>query len=206
MDSRLVDRKNTPLPDWESWAEKESIPVLSPVSGKILSKLISWLKPKSVLELGMGGGISLYWILKSISWEVEILTVDRKEELLLPVEERIRSSGLDIPGRLFFKVAQILDSCRSGEIKPENYEFIFVDCDKITYPHLLEIFLEKKVQKESSIKYVLFDNVLWHGRLIDEQFDKPSDRAMRRFWDQILESGVEYTLFPSGDGLLLLEF
>jgi predicted O-methyltransferase YrrM len=93
----------------------------------------------------------------------------------------------------------ILDSVKN---KPsfEEFEFVFVDCDKICYPELLSL-LSLKLKPGSVL---VFDNVLWHGRLQKDIHTRPSDHSIQTFWDLVLTNFSNRTLFPVGDGLLLL--
>ncbi len=197
INENLITRPFPIMREMEIFAEKNKIPILSPAAGSILKFLIKVYQPQKILELGTGLGYSTAWMLSSeISLEID--TLDRNAKELKSAESFLN---------------QIKAPSQSINLKQSNcveflkqtddllaYDFIFVDCDKICYPDILNLLLAK-VQSEAIL---LFDNVLWHGRLDETVYTKPSDRAIQEFWYLLKEKGIPYTLFPAGDGLCLI--
>jgi caffeoyl-CoA O-methyltransferase len=198
INENLVKRPFPIMKEMEIFAEENKIPILSPAAGSILKFLISSRKPKTILELGTGLGYSTAWML-SAGIPIEIDTIDRNAKELKSADfflARIKKSSQivnyhNVHCIEFLKIAADLS----------KYDFVFVDCDKICYPEILTILIENKRMNTS----LLFDNVLWHGRLRKELYSKPSDLAVQEFWDIIQKKNIYNTLFPAGDGLCLIE-
>ncbi|NCN08425.1 MAG: hypothetical protein GW938_01135 [Leptospira sp.] len=204
LDSK-IPHEDKVLDEIKTWADEESIPMLSPVSSYLLASLVRWLGVSSFLELGTGAGYSLLGLgIRSIR-PLTIATVDRNFDQSEKVETFWNQTEMNHKHEITFYRMNILDGMRAKEYFPEDYEMIFVDCDKITYPNLLDELLEKSRTERSVIKYLLFDNVLWHGRILDQEANKPSDKAMQIFWKKIEEINLTKTILPSGDGMLLIE-
>jgi caffeoyl-CoA O-methyltransferase len=187
------------------WASKESIPILSPSSAHLLATLIRLLGVKSILELGTGAGYSLLSIAKENLNPLNICTIDRNLHQLERVQEIWTRSNYTKIHRVEFLHMHILNGLKNKFYDPSFFEFIFIDCDKITYPELLDLLIEYGRNEGTKLKYLLFDNVLWHGRILEPNMDKPSDRAMVLFWEKLESVQLKKTLIPSGDGLLFLE-
>ncbi|WCL50832.1 O-methyltransferase [Leptospira sp. GIMC2001] len=231
MNENLVMRSHPIFDEIEKWAISESIPILSPVSGAILSQLVSWIRPKSILELGMGAGYSLFWMLLGIinshSFEsqsdtgrkisngdissvqdieaIKILSVDRNQAFVQKVEALWKSSDFKRVQNVRFHCGWILDDIKAGLIPLDGWDLIFIDCDKVAYPEILRLILNRKQTYPNHKFNLIFDNVLWHGRILDTSSTKPSDLAMREFLAMIHNENLNFTLIPSGDGLLYVE-
>lgn len=198
IDEKLVKRPFPIMQEMEIFAKENKIPILSPAAGAILKFLITVLKPQRILELGTGLGYSTTWMLSS-GMPLEIDTIDRNAKELNSANtflEKIRN-GNQIINLLNLHCVEFL----KNSVNLTKYDFIFIDCDKICYPEILELLLEKK----QKVAYLLFDNVLWHGRLDRELHSKPSDRAMQEFWHILENKSISNTLFPAGDGLCLIQ-
>ena len=187
-------KKPTYLGEIEDFAKKSNFPILAPNSATILLFLTKFLKPSSILELGTGLGYSTSWFLESKIENLKIITVDREEKNQIYAKKQIES---------FYKEFQIefiqSDCVKFLEDTKNYYDLVFIDCDKVSYPKCCKLLLQKK-----GIKYAIFDNMLWGGRILNEHKES-SDLAIHETWELIRNSRLPYTLFPSGDGLLLVE-
>jgi caffeoyl-CoA O-methyltransferase len=196
INEELVPRPNPIFLEMESFALEKKIPILSPSSGVVLKYLIQIYKPKKILELGTGLGYSTAWMISG-NRNSEITTIDRNLR-------EINRANIYLKNLYPETTINFLNEwCLAYLERNENffeYDFCFIDCDKITYPKILEILSEKT--KKGTI--LVFDNVLWHARIFSEEFSKPSDLAMKEFWKQLKLKTSEYTLFAAADGLVLL--
>lgn len=198
MDTHFIPRPHPILKEIEIKSKELKVPILSPTSGAILKFLIEIFKPKKILELGTGLGYSTCWMLLS-NLELQIDTLDRNPGSLKEAKSFIDKLIQTNQKVEYFKTHGML--YLKNQTSFEFYDFIFIDFDKITYPELLELFLEKG---KANVR-IVFDNVLWHGRLNPEIHHRPSDLAIQKLWNLVKEKNLKRTLFPSGDGLLMIE-
>jgi len=191
---------NRPSPlflEVEKHAIQTRVPILTPATGEVLQYIISQEKPSTILELGTGIGYSILWMLstnlplKIVSWERNKTCI---QDASLFVESYIQKDQSVILENL-----HILDTVKN-KTSFQEFDFVFVDCDKICYPELLSL-LSIKMKPKSVL---VFDNVLWHGRLHKHIHTRPSDHSIQTFWEKVLTNFGNRTLFPVGDGLLLL--
>ena len=173
INDRLIDRPFPIMKEMEVFAEKNRIPILSPAAGSIVKFLCETYKTSKILELGTGLGYSTAWMLSSGN-TLEIDTIDRNAK-----ELQSAHMFLDQIKTHTQKINFIHTHCIEylKKIEQLSYDFIFIDCDKICYPEIFAILIEKSDQTTK----LLFDNVLWHGRLDGSIYTKPSDRAMQEF-------------------------
>ena len=193
MAAELINRPYPFMYEMEKYAVENRIPILGVDAGAVLAFIVQGIAPLSVLELGTGLGYSTAWMISGMSGG-HIITVDRNEALQLKAGEFLGELPVDV------KVE--FDNSLAVEYVEKNaarHDLVFVDCDKVAYPEILVHYLAS-----GNYNYLLFDNVLWHGRLQDKRYNLPSDLSMREFWNIVKSAELEMTLFPAGDGLLLL--
>jgi caffeoyl-CoA O-methyltransferase len=194
----LTNRPEILFREIEELAVKMKVPILSPATGEVLKYIIEKEKPSKILELGTGIGYSILWMLSS-QVSITIESWERNPVCIATAENYIKKY-ISTHQNIIIKNLHILDECRKTD-SFKDFDLIFIDCDKICYPELIET-LPFKMKKDSII---LIDNVLWHGRLLSEVHNKPSDKAIQKFWEIVIHNHKNRTLFPVGDGLLLIK-
>jgi predicted O-methyltransferase YrrM len=183
----------------EEEAYRTDIPILSPSAGAVLKYLIQTHKRVNILELGTGLGYSIAWML-SVSFSISITTIDRNAGAIASARSYIEPELKRTGSKVEFIHGNCLEYVKEAQSLAQ-YDFVFVDCDKVTYPELLAQLLTK--MKIGT--FILVDNVLWHGRLDPNKFEKPSDKSIQEFWNKLQSVPNTRTLFPAGDGLLFIE-
>ena len=164
--------------------------------GRVLSMLSHMIQPKNVLEVGTYTGYSALCFAEGLAEGGKILTIDKNEELEDLVNEYIQKSE--------YKNAI---ECRIGdamEIIPtlqEEYDLVFIDADKSNYINYYNLVFDK-VAKGG---YIIIDNVLWSGKVIEEV--EPGDNDTRVLIDlnKLIheDDRVQEVLFPIRDGLMI---
>lgn len=196
IDSELVYKPNSVFSEMEGYAKEKNIPIVTAATRAVLSHLVSFLVPTSILELGTGIGYSTLWMVQG-SRSSKIITVDRHEEQAKLLDKYANKMGLEDQMDVTRVTDSVLDYLKDENLWRE-VDFFFVDCDKITYPSIFRT-LWPKAKKGACF---VFDNVLWHGRVLHPDPKKPSDMAVMELWNEVKSQVLEYTLFPVGDGLL----
>lgn len=205
LENWILSKVNRPHPiffEIESFAKEENIPILNPLSGANLAAWIRAYKPKHILELGTGAGYSLLWILHFLKGG-NILTIDRNQELQEQAKKFYERSPYQNQSTVRFLIEDWKDNIKNNPIHWWEFDFIFVDLDKIFYPSILQSWFQL-YKEEKKVPIVCFDNVLWHGRVLNPNANKPSDLAILQFWEILTRMHIYYELVPSGDGILFL--
>lgn len=200
IDEELVHRPHPLFFEMETFAKEKSIPIVTAATGAVLKSLFKNWNVTKIWELGTGIGYSTLWIALG-SPNAQIITVDRNENQASILDKY----AAEILGQKKVSIrrisAWILDYMYANVSQWADADVFFIDCDKVTYPELWDLITHHA--KPGAL--ILYDNVLWHGRLMDPSFQKPSDLAVRSLWERVKKSGFDYTLFPVGDGILLTE-
>ncbi|TGL72329.1 O-methyltransferase [Leptospira jelokensis] len=196
IDSELVCKPNSVFREMELYAKDKNIPIVTAATGGVLSQIVSFVKPKRILELGTGLGYSTLWMVNG-NPSSKIITVDRHEEQAALLDVYAKKMGLESQMDVTRVTGSVFDYLED-EDQWRDFDFFFVDCDKITYPNIFRT-LWPKAKKGATF---LYDNVLWHGRVLHPDPKKPSDMAVMELWNEVKSQVSEYTLYPVGDGLL----
>lgn len=200
IDSSLVYKPNPVFAEMETYAKEKNIPIVSAATGAVLSHLVSLISPKQILELGTGLGYSTLWMAVG-SPETRFVTVDRFKEQADLMDGYARKMGILEQIHVKRVTDSVLDYLAKESDEWVSSDLFFVDCDKITYPEIFGI-LWRDAKPGS---YFLFDNMLWHGRVLAPDPKKPSDLAVMALWHEVKSQVSGYTLYPVGDGLLFFQ-
>ena len=168
------------------------------LQGRVLSMFSHMIKPNRVLEIGTFTGYSAICLAEGLPPEGEIITIDKNQELEEMVLRYLNEAGVAE------KVKLILGDAK--EIIPElqgDFDLVYLDADKEHYSHYFNLIIDKV----SAGGYILADNVLWYGKVLDST-SKKSDRETQAIKDfnQMVhdDSRVENVLIPIRDGIMIL--
>ena len=163
--------------------------------GRLLSMFSNMIQPKRILEIGTYTGYSALCLAEGLMDNGKLFTLDINEEL----EDRVRQ---------YFKESEFNDKIRfligdAISIIPdlkEIWDLVFIDADKKNYTTYFDLVI-------SAVKpggYIIADNVLWSGKVIDDQCNDEDTIALRNFNDTLMsDSRLEVILLPLRDGLMV---
>jgi predicted O-methyltransferase YrrM len=180
----------------EDFAEKNSVPILSKDSARLLEILISLTEPKRVLELGTAIAYSSIIIARNLKKKGILHTIEKSKDNIKLAKENISKAGLND------KI--ILMEGNAFDVMPrldKKYDFIFLDADKRDYKRLFDYCLI--LLKKDGIIFV--DNLLWKGYAASPRVpadQKNSTKDIREF-NKIFTSqkSLTTTILPVGDGI-----
>lgn len=165
------------------------------MQGRILSMISCMVKPAVVLEIGTYTGYSAICLAEGLKPGGKLITIDINEELENTVRGYFNASPF----------ATVIDY-RIGnapEIIPGlkgNFDLVFIDADKENYSRYYDLVINRVPLGG----YILADNVLWSGKVLDAKPDKDTT-AIKEFNRKVQEdSRVENVLFPVRDGIMLI--
>ena len=165
---------------------------ISPDQSEFLKLVIKIGNYKNILELGTYLGYSA--LSMALATKGKITTIDQD------------SSTNDI-ARKFWEKAGVLDKITSitGDALKEIdqlssiFDFIFIDADKTNYIHYYEKC--KKIIADDGV--LVFDNVLWRGKVAKDTDDKKTLK-IKEFNNHVKNDNYfETSLISIGDGIML---
>jgi len=166
------------------------------LQGAMLGMISCMLRPSRILEIGTFTGYSALCLAKGLREEGFLHTVELREE------DATRAKGYF--DRSFYKEKIILHIGNAleivGEIE-ESWDLVFIDADKENYINYFNLVFPKVKQNG----FILADNVLFHGEVLQPEIKGKAAKAIQAFNDYLLtRTDVERLMLPLRDGLMLL--
>ena len=160
---------------------------------RLFSQLIS---PSRILEIGTYTGYSAICLAKGLKPGGILTSIE--------INDEFRKTAIQ-----YFEKAGVLNQIKllNGDalsIIPtldETYDLVFIDANKDDYPEYYRLVFNKV----PSGGYILTDNVLWGGKVLDDHTSDPTTSTIRRFNQMITEDQrVENLLLPVRDGIMVI--
>ena len=167
------------------------------VQGRVLSFISQMICPKRILELGTFTGYSALCLAEGLTEDGELITVEHNDELEETIRHNLSLSPLGSKIRLVIADAREWLSGGTGE-----FDLAFIDADKREYLDYFRLVLP--LVRVGG--WILADNTLWDGHIIDPAYDKEKQTLGLRAFNDFVAScaDVEQVILPLRDGLTLI--
>ncbi len=166
------------------------------LQGRVLSMLSHMIQPKRILEIGTYTGYSALSMAEGLQEGGEIITIDINEEL----ETRIRSyfDKSDYGNNIDLRIGNALEIIPTLD---KNFDMVFIDADKDNYLNYYKMIIDDL----PSGAYVIADNVLWSGKVIEDERTMDLDTKSLLEYNRFMQNDdrVQNVLFPVRDGLMI---
>lgn len=165
------------------------------VQGQFLKFISQMLQPARVLEIGTFTGYAAICLAEGLPENGKLFTIDINEELEAIARTHIEKAGLQN------KVIQIIgNAVQEIQQLNETFDLVFIDADKQNY----SLYYDLVIDKVRSGGFILADNVLWSGKIIDEQKDKDT-KKLAEFNDKVQQDNrVENVIVSIRDGIMMI--
>ena len=174
------------------------------VQGRVLSMISQMIQPKRILELGTFTGYSALCLAEGLTEDGKLITIEHNDEM----EDSIRRNLSLSP--LGEKIELIIGDAKEAmrrlgerrEAKGAEFDLVFIDADKKEYCDYLDLVLP--LMREGG--WILADNTLWDGHIIESAYDKDKQTvALRAFNDKVMQDErLEKVILPLRDGLTII--
>ncbi len=165
------------------------------VQGRVLEMLSRMIKPEKLLEIGTFTGFSALCLYKGLQPAGSLHTIELREEDAATAQEYFTRAKAD---NIILHVGNAL------EIIPrlnDTWDLVFIDADKVSYIEYYELTLPFVRQGG----WILADNVLFHGQVLEPELKGKNAKAIQAFNDHIAaDSRVEQVMLTVRDGLMLI--
>ncbi|WP_128895928.1 O-methyltransferase [Longirhabdus pacifica] len=172
--------------------------------GKLLYLLAKMRGAKNILEIGTLGGFSSIWMARALPADGKLITLEYDEKHAQVAEQNIEKAGLG--DKVDIMVGAALDTLPKVEQQGHtNFDFIFIDADKVNSPNYVQWAL--KLCTPGAV--IIADNVVRNGRVIDPHSEDEGIVATRDLMDMMsredrIESTAIQTVGSKGyDGFLI---
>lgn len=167
------------------------------VQGKVLEFFSKMIAPKRILEIGTFTGFSALCLAKGLPGDGKLVTIELRAEDAGMASTYFSKAGMQE------KID--LHTGNALEIIPtlhENWDLVFIDADKVNYINYYELTLPSVKSKG----WILADNVLFHGEVLEENITGKNAKAIQAFNEHVKnDDRVEQAMLTIRDGLLLIQ-
>ena len=177
------------------------------VQGRVLSMISQMIRPERILELGTFTGYSALCLAEGLTEKGKLLTIEHNDELEDMIRRNLALSPLGEKVELVIGDAkEELRREAKGERRKakgkELFDLVFIDADKKEYCDYLDLVLP--LMREGG--WILADNTLWDGHIVDPAYDKDRQTvALRAFNDKVMQDErLEKVILPLRDGLTII--
>ena len=177
------------------------------IQGRVLAMLSRMIQPKRILELGTFVGYSALCLAEGLTDDGRLITIEKNDELEDLIRENLSQSPLGEKIELRIgSVADVIQELRAAFSRQTDekpfFDLVFMDADKRTYVEDLEAVLPL-VRKGG---WILADNTLWDGHVVDPAYDRDRQtQGLRRFNDYVKNHPeLENVILPIRDGLTII--
>ncbi|GAB4376602.1 MAG: O-methyltransferase [Salibacteraceae bacterium] len=165
------------------------------LQGRIIAMFSKMIQPRRVLEIGTYTGYSALCWAEGLVAGGSVHTIEIDDEL----EPKIRSFFNRSPyaDRIVLHIGSALEVI-PGIDGP--FDVVYIDADKVNYCAYFDLVIDNVVPGG----FIIADNVLWSGKVIDPEANDPDTQALRNYAEKIKQDDrVEQVLLPVRDGLLI---
>lgn len=170
---------------------------VSDEEGTFLSVLVAAMGVRSAIEVGTFTGYSSMCIARALPRDGRLICLDASREWTAVARKYWARAGLQ--DRIELRLGPAIRSLR--RLDPGlTFDFAFIDADKTEYDAYYELILPR-VRRDGLI---LFDNMLWGGRLGAGPVRLATGRAIDALNHKLAaDKRVEAVLIPVADGIQL---
>ncbi|AYF87637.1 MULTISPECIES: O-methyltransferase [unclassified Pseudomonas] len=194
-----VSLRDTPLLQ-RLRAETAAMPMarwqIAPEQGQFMALLVKLTGARRILEVGTFTGYSALCMAAELPVDGRMICCDLPGDYNAIARRYWQEAGL--AERIELRLAPALDTLAS--LEDGSLDLIFIDADKANYPAYLDEAL--RLVRQGGL--ILFDNVLWSGRVLESEPDDVDTRAIQALNLTLkTDERIDLSLLPVGDGLTL---
>ena len=176
----------------------EHIPIIMDDTLEAISKYLTEIKPKKILEIGTAVGYSAMCFSEYLQEDGKIDTIERDEERIKEAKLNIKNVGVEDRINIYEGDAvEILPTLN------DKYDVVFIDAAKGKYP----FFLKESLRMINENGIIFADNILYKGYVMSDYNKHKQRTAVRNLREYIKEvsenPNLETEILEVGDGLAI---
>ena len=164
--------------------------------GRFLSVISKMLSPNRILELGTFTGYATLCMAEGLAKDGKITTLDINEDLAYLAQKYFAES--EFSEQIEFRLQDAREYLKNSD---EIFDLVFIDANKSVYVDYFHLI--KPRLKSGSV--VLFDNVLWYGKVLEENPKSKMTKKIKEL-NEIASADEDFDSFilPLRDGIHFL--
>jgi len=165
------------------------------LQGQLLKMISLMIRPNRILEIGTFTGYSAICLAAGLQPDGQLHTIEIEKELRTTTQSWFDQSPYKNQIQL-----HIGDAMEIIPTLNESFDLVFIDAKKQMYAAYFDLLIDKV----KSGGFILTDNVLWNGKVLEEKMDKDT-KNLDLFNKKVhQDKRVENILVPIRDGILIM--
>ncbi len=171
-----------------------------PVEGKLMEMLSGMLRPKNILEIGAFTGYSAICLARGLKEGGMLDSLELNDELEDLILQAHGKAGLS--DKITLHIGDAKQTLKTLKEQGKMYDLVFIDANKREYPAYYDLVFDM-VRPGG---YILADNVLWDGKVYQENVPQDAQTQGIFKFNQIVKEDprVENVIIPIRDGMNLI--
>ena len=166
------------------------------LQGKVLEMLSCMIRPRRILEIGTFTGYSALSLVKGLTEDGELHTIELREEEAVKAKEFFSQSPYR--SKIILHLGSALDII---PVLNETWDLVFIDADKPAYIEYFNLVLPKL----SKNGFIFADNIFFHGDVLEPDVKSKSGKGIKAFNEYIQQrTDIEKVVLTLRDGLYLI--
>ena len=178
----------------------ESMMQIAPEQGQFMALLVKMIGVRRAFEAGTFTGYSALRIAEALPDDGVLIACDVNEQWTSIGQRHWQEAG--VADKIDLRLGHALETLQSllNEGAAGSFDLGFIDADKTSYSRYYELGLD--LLRAGGV--LLFDNVLWHGKVADPQHTDADTEAIRAINKRVFnDQRVDASMLPIGDGLTI---
>lgn len=195
------DKGNPPfLHELEKYAIETNVPIIRPQMQSLLKFLMTWGRPKQILEVGTAIGFSALLMSEYAPAGCHITTIEKYEKRIPLARENFKKAGKEQDITLLEGDATEILANLEG-----SFDFIFMDAAKGQYIH----FMPDIIRLLAPGGILVSDNILQEGDIVESKYaitrrNRTIHNRMREYLYALTHhEELETVILPVADGVTL---
>ncbi len=195
QNTRALDPLLQEILDYTLKNHPESQMISGHVQGQLLRQFSYMLRPRRILEIGTFTGFSGLCLAEGLTDNGILYTLELREKDAATAQAYFDRSEYSK------KIKLVIGEAAATIAKlEETWDVVFIDADKTGYIG----YYEQVVPNVRSGGFILADNVLYHGEVLEDNIKGKNAKAIAAFNEHVRnDDRVEQVLLTVRDGLML---
>ncbi len=173
---------------------------IGPEQGQFMALLVELMGASQIIEIGTFTGYSALVMACALPHEGKLICCDISDEYTSLGRPFWQQAGVE--SKIDLRIAPALETLDRliEEGQAGRFDMAFIDADKPAY----DDYYERSLVLLRHGGLVLFDNMLWDGKVADARVDDADTVAIRKLNQKLhADDRVSLSMVPIGDGLTL---
>ena len=191
----LLPPRDPVLAEMEAYAKEHDVPIVGPAVGTLLQVLTRSIAADRVFELGSAIGYSTAFFAQAVGRGGQVFYTDGN-----PANAEQAKGYLDRMGLSDRVTIKVGDAVEALEATTGYFDVIFIDVDKEGYPQALQA-AAPRIRRGG---YLLADNVLWSGKVVNASVRDAATEGIRQFNKRLFSlDDYRSVIVPLRDGVAI---